>query len=335
MSNLEIFEKNLAILSRDSKIKDLFSPSDTYFDQISGPLFRYIFSYQSRVVGANSFHKYNIEPEKNIQLQTKSPESNDNMENYLKTITEETTTFSVSGLNGNANIPSFKQKTYGSLTYLDFSNSKIISNSVFRYAMALKSLTHLCLFNCGLFSIPQELYKPIHSLKTLDLSSNYISTIPHEIQWDKIQGLNVSLNSFDGWPTNLNNSKMPNLEYLSISNNKIKDNFGSISKGGCFSKLQYLDMSFCELLILPKVFTQCRALTYFSLSGNMNLVLPDLDFFEDSTLLQFLNISGVSFGVSLNNLPKTAKFPPSIEVIVARQKTYEYIPKGNYTIIHD
>lgn len=340
--NLSIFEDNLTDreLSSISESKTLIS--DAYFEKISLPIFRFVFSYQSRAVCRDSLLKYNMEPSKKLRLQKKSSDRkkssdnyNTNMEDYIKTISKESTTFSVSGFNGNANLPSFKQKNFNSLLYLNLSDCLITTSSAFKSALNLKSLTMICLYNCGLFSIPTDLYKLPPNLKSIDFSLNYISTIPNEVHWEHMEGLNLSLNAFNGWPAAVNPTKMPNLQYLILSNNKIKQKFKSVNITSPFPNLQYLDLSYCALFSCPDWVFQLKSLTSLSLTGNINLVIPTLDCFQPMTSLRKINISGVQLLTNPNDLTKKAKPHVSLEVIIARGNTWKCVPEGNYTIIHD
>lgn len=340
--NLSIFEDNLMDhqLSTISESKTLVS--DEYFKKISLPIFRFVFSYQSRVVCRESLLKYNLEPSKKLRLQKKSSDSkkssdnyNKNMEEYIKTINKDSTTFSVSGFNGNANLPSFKQKNFNSLTFLYLSDCLITSNSAFKSALSLKSLTMICLYNCGLFSIPTDLIKLPPNLKSIDLSLNYISTIPNDVHWEHLEGLNLSLNAFNGWPPNINPTKMPNLQYLILSNNKIKKKFKSANIVSPFQNLQYLDLSYCALFNCPEWVFQLKSLTSLSLTGNINLVIPSLDCFQPMTSLRKLNISGVQLLANPDDLLKKSKPHVSLEVIIARGETWKFVPEGNYAIVHD
>ncbi|KAK8882121.1 hypothetical protein M9Y10_044761 [Tritrichomonas musculus] len=331
-NNLSIFEENLANRELKTIPESKTLVSDEYFKKISLPLFRFLFSYQSRVVCRNSLLKHNLEPSKQFHLSKKSSDNNKKMEEYIQTINEASTTFSVSGFNGNANLPNFKPKNFNSISYLNLSDCLITSSSAFRSILNLKSLTMLCLYNCGLFSIPPDLYKLPTTLKSLDFSLNYIASIPNEIHWEHIEGLNLSLNALDGWPANLNPSRMPNLVYLVLSNNKIKGKFKSSNQTAPFPNLQFLDLSYCALFSCPEWVFQLKSLTSLSLTGNINLVIPSLECFQPMTSLRKLNISGVQL---LHNSTKKAKPHVSLEIIIARGKTWKYVPEGNYAIIHD
>ena len=53
------------------------------------------------------------------------------------------------------------------------------------------------------------------------------------------------------------------------------------------------------------------------------------------TSLRKLNISGVKLLVNPDTYTKKSKPHVSLEVIIARGKTWNFVPEGNYAIIHD
>ncbi|OHS94101.1 leucine-rich transmembrane protein [Tritrichomonas foetus] len=329
-NNLAIFENNLRNidLSSSSTYRNEVD-SEKYSKFLSRKLYNFIFSKQSRISTRRIFKIHKIEPKKAFHLDKKK---NINTKNLSKDteLNETNTTLSLTGLKGMGSLPNLKQKSFKSLCYIDLADIFIATNNVFRKAMDLRQLTILCLHNCGIFTIPNELCRLAPSLQTLDLSLNYLSSIPNEVHWEQLKGLNLDLNSFDKWPNNLNSTKLPNLTYLSLANNKIMNCQANFK----FNHLQFLDLSYCSLIHAPDWIINSKGLTVLNLRGNSNLYLQSLNFLNVLPSLRRLDVSGVSY-VEGGMEKSEIKLPPSLEVIVARNGIAEAVPIGNYTILHD
>ena len=325
--DFDIFDEN----KNNKKLHGISSRTilqpDQFMAVLSIPLFRFIISSHSRSVCRESYVRLGISPFKAAHLEKKKKKIINKKFLEFTNYTEENTTLSLSGMKGNGSLPTFKQKTYKYLHFLDLSDVLISSSDIYKRAMNLKQLSILCLHNCGILQIPNELCKLSLTLTTLDLSLNYISNIPNEIHWERLKGINLSSNAFDGWPENLNSTKLPNLTYLDISNNKIINCPSNIG----FINLYFLDFSYCALASFPEWILNSKQLKYLSLRGNSHLSLPDLNFISNFNSLKRLDISGLSFEDKITEIHP----PAPLEVIVARNHTSEFIPKRNYIIIHD
>ncbi|XVF78063.1 hypothetical protein PTKIN_Ptkin14bG0098100 [Pterospermum kingtungense] len=101
------------------------------------------------------------------------------------------------------------------------------------------NLTTLLLSNCSIMSIPEDFFEQMHGLKILDLSSNYIRSLPNSIS--SLETLTTLLLSSCG---NLESvpslSKLEALKKLDFRGTKIKDIPHGMEK---LVNLKYLDLS--------------------------------------------------------------------------------------------
>ena len=112
-------------------------------------------------------------------------------------------------------------------------------------------------------------FSKLKRLKYFDLSHNYIYSLNPLLATTGLIELNVSFNSLEDIPMNIN--KLKNLEILKLQNNRIVN----ISKNlGQLKKLRYLDLSNNKIMIIPEEVFEDSNLDYVRLDNNKLVTLP-------------------------------------------------------------
>ena len=300
MNPLEIYESNSKLLSTMSLTKNENDLSD-----ISKVYWRFIYTSKG--------HSYVHDLVISNQLQhPKNEESTGDAFTVkdIKSIYDESnTTFSLP--HGNISNPpikkSLKPKAPSNVSYWDLNGIFFTKFELFKHMLKFKKITMLSLRNCGLMTIPPELTKLPPGLRELDLSLNFLKTIPPDVKWEQLVGLNLSQNAFKSWPEAIQGPNFPNLQYLSLMFNHIGSKMGQNDKN--LSELTDLNLSFCALTDFPAFVFQCPKLQSLNISGNGQMKPLDLETLSSLPSLQFIYINGlkVTSEIKDSHIPKQAR----------------------------
>lgn len=160
-----------------------------------------------------------------------------------------------------------------------------------------EKLTHVDLSDCGLTSIPEEIFRLGDSLELLNLGGNSISTLPDSmIKLQKLRILFFAQNKFESIPIVLGNlsslfmlsfksnqvsfidgaSLSPSLCWLILTDNKISELPSSIGK---LSGLRKLMLAGNEITHLNEELQHCRVNlsdTCSYLSSQLRSIIPNI-----------------------------------------------------------
>jgi Leucine-rich repeat (LRR) protein len=127
---------------------------------------------------------------------------------------------------------------------------------------------------------------------------NYLTSIPERVQWDRVQGLNLSQNAFTEWPAVINAKDMPGLGFLLLSGNPIAQ---LSDAGGTFQHLRSLDLSYTKVSELPAWTVQSEKLRTLNLAGDGDIRDLSVKALLDFKALRFIDISGC--GIAAGSAP--------------------------------
>lgn len=201
-------------------------------------------------------------------------------------------------------LSSIKIKKKKDLIFLDLTSCYISSLDSLKGLHKLSSLQYLCLSDCGIVDLPNDIVNLPKTIRSLDLSSNFISQISADIHWKQLEYLNLSENSFSKWPSAIDPDKLPNLISINCSINSI-ESFPPLVTS--FTKLQSLMLDYNPFGFIPNWLSKCIELRFLSLSGCTNLKDLQLSLLFNLPHLSFLNISNVPIrdDQSLSKVPKS------------------------------
>lgn len=221
-------------------------------------------------------------------------------------------------------LSSIKLKKKKDLAFLDLTSCYLSSSETLKAFHKFSCLQYLCLSDCGIVDLTSDLINLPKTIRSLDLSQNFISQISSDVHWKQIEYLNLSKNAFSKWPDAIDPEKLPNIISINLSVNCISSHPSFTTP---FAKLQALYLEYNPHKIAPEWITKCLELKYLSFKGciDMNLNLHSL--FNLPNLV-FLDISNVILTdiQSLKNLPK------SLSLIVCRRKEKDYDTNFNLSI---
>ncbi|OHS92959.1 hypothetical protein TRFO_12143 [Tritrichomonas foetus] len=160
-------------------------------------------------------------------------------------------------------------------------------------------IRYLCLANCSLNVIPNELFSLPKYIKSLDLTRNNISVIPNDVHWKQLEGINLSENALTSWPSIFEPEKLPSIISIDISFNRISEIKNNLSP---FTNLESLILDYTPLKSFPSWISACMNLKYLSLKGCD--VIYNFSFHQIMSLdnLSYLNISNVSIAKKDGNI---------------------------------
>lgn len=230
--------------------------------------------------------------------------------NFKVLLKEQNSVFSLSYLKVDEHVFSaLKQiKTKKELVYFDFTGLYFPNFSFFKHFPKLSNVRTLCLHECGLTEIPPDLINIPKHLVNLDLSCNYISSLPEELHWRNLEGLNLSHNAFDEWPNNLNSTNFPMLKGLNISFNNINSINNNDMK---FDNLLSLDLSFTNLESFPSFISDSVSLKSLILKGNKLL-----DSFSLNSISELKNLEYLDIGKIKTSETEKGDVPESLKIII-------------------
>lgn len=185
----------------------------------------------------------------------------------------------------------------------------------------LRGVTHLRL-SCELKEFPFEIFELADTLEKLDLSGNYLSSLPDEFGClKKLKIVFFSDNLFTELPEVL--SQCPELEMIGFKSNQIT----FISENTFTPNLRWLILTNNKLKALPESIGKCTRLQKVALAGNRLTELPDS--MKYCRKIQLLRISANELKVLpewLFELPELSWLafsanPCSEKLIITRQLT--------------
>lgn len=306
-SSKELKANNKAIYSILKKNRSIFQKlkGDTRY-QLSPSLWNYLFSMNNH----SSIHRLvkkhelpNPKDNKNYELLT--------LNNFKVILKDQKSIFSLSYFKVEEQVFSAlrQSKIKKELVYIDFTGLYFLDFSFFKHFQKLSQVKTLCLHECGLIDIPQDLVNLPKHLIYLDLSCNYISSLPDELHWKNLEGLNLSHNALNVWPSCLNGNNFPELKGLIMSfNNLIKINQNIAT----FQNLISLDLSFTNLESFPLFISNSFGLKYLNLRGNIMLEEFNFNFIVLLSNLEYLDI-----GKAKTSEIDKHKIPASLEFIIS------------------
>ena len=219
-----------------------------------------------------------------------------------------------------------RKSGFENLRYCNFAGVYFASTEGLKFLTKVKQLEFLCFHDCGLLCVPPQLYKLPPALKNLDLSLNFIESVPAEVKWEQLEGLNLDENALHEFPAALAAERTPNLKSLTMA-------FNPVGKGGAIASgpqgLTHLNMSYCGLDVVPQFVYQCMELQELRLRGNGSM--KGIDWAQISKLSKCgrIDISGVP----LPSLDNEVVLSKTIKVILAKGGKRSEIPQGNYSVI--
>jgi hypothetical protein len=207
---------------------------------------------------------------------------------------------------------------------IDIGGSFVTRSDPLRRLGRFASLSALSLRNCGLLALPPDLAAPPRPLQFLDLSVNYIATLPLKLAWQQIRGLNLSNNAFVDWPAAATPTAAPSLTFLSLAGNAIGNAPDAVS---FFKHLRFIDCSDTLITIIPTWLSECPNIRIMRFSGATNCAQFPLRYLVQFAQLRFADVSGVGlYGT-------TDKVENNITLLVSLGADAAACPTGNYTLI--
>jgi hypothetical protein len=164
------------------------------------------------------------------------------------------------------------------------------------------------------------------NVRFLDLSMNFISSIPQTANWSQLKGINLSENSFSEWPLAIVPEAIPKLAYLSLAVNTIGD--PPPSQIG-FRHLRMLDLSYTRITMVPSWIGECARLRVLKLAGDSDVRRFPPEILAIFKGLLMADLSGIDLGID----QATMLTPPTICLVVMKGFQEESRPKGNLTCI--
>ena len=219
-----------------------------------------------------------------------------------------------------------RKSWFESLRYCNFSGVYFSSTEGLKSLLKIKQIEFLCFHDCGLLAVPPQLLKLPPSLKNLDLSLNFIESVPTDVKWEQLEGLNLDENALSEFPVALSQERTPNLRVLAISFNSFGGSGAPVSGP---SRLTHLNMSYCGLGAVPLFVYQCSELQELRLRGNGNMTGIDWSQIAMLKQIQRIDISGAR----LPSLEHEIVLPSTLKVIIAKGGKKSEIPEGNYLVI--
>ena len=237
-------------------------------------------------------------------------------------------TFSLAGENYvNPQISALKgKKKKKDLMFINLSHSYISIPKVLEKVYKFKHLQILCLCDCGLMSVPSELFILPKYIKSLDLSRNYIDDIPIEARWNTLENLNFSENAFTKWPKFLNSQAFPKIKSIDFSHNQIS---GINSNKLLFTNLENLSLEYTLIDSFPAWISSCPNLKYLWLKGCSNLINFSFQSISALNSLVFLDISAIK----INKRDSYVQLPLSLTTIIAHGVNQNLIPKKDSILL--
>lgn len=318
-SNLSIFLQNKERQFPQIPTKSVVGSTSP--EQISKSLWKYIYSSKSKM------HLHDLIVDNEIS-NPKSSMYNDITPDNLKSLfTDARTTFCLSHMNiQNPPLAALKKIKRKDIVLYDFNGVYFSNYDSFKLLQKFQGLKYLCLRDCGLIEVPRELCQIAKTLRTLDLSANFIRTIPQDIKWSSLKSLNLSENGICGWPLAIDPERLPRLQHLSLSYNPIEQDR---AKKASFMHLLSLDLSYSSLTVFPPWIVNCPKLNYLSLRGNTRMCGFTLRYVQMLTNLQMLDITGVPIQFDDRDL----QLPSELELLVYRDGMKQALPPGSYSLI--
>lgn len=223
-------------------------------------------------------------------------------------------------------LSSIKLKKKKDLVFLDLSSCFLSSSDTLKAFHKFSGLQYLCLSDCGIVDLTKtsDLINLPKTIRSLDLSRNFISQIPSEIHWKQIEYLNLSKNAFSKWPDAIEPEKLPNIISINLSENSI---LSHSSFASAFSKLQTLSLECNPHKTAPDWITKCTELKHVSFKGCSDLNLDLYSLFNLPNLV-FLDISDVK----ITDVQRLKNLPRSLMLIICRRETKDYDTNFNLPI---
>lgn len=220
-----------------------------------------------------------------------------------------------------------KLKKKKDIILIDLTGSFIQTSETFRSYNRFGLIQYLCLRDCGITEFPKDLTILPRSLKSIDLSKNFLSAVPNDIKWMQLESLNLSENSFYFWPEPISPANVPNLISIDFSINSIST-FPSFDP---FPTLEVLLLDYNLFVILPSWIESCSKLRYLSLRGCFRLTDLSLKSLFKLTNLEFLDIAYLTIIDALDPI-----YPPAnIRVLNCRGLTLETMSAVDTVSIHN
>jgi Leucine-rich repeat (LRR) protein len=164
------------------------------------------------------------------------------------------------------------------------------------------------------------------NVRFLDLSQNLITSLPHQINWSKLYGLNLSENGFSEWPGVIIPEALPRLGYLIIGGNGF-ENTPNFPNG--FPSLRYLDLSATRLQAIPPWIFASLKLKAVRFNGSTRITDLKLDTIAKFPELRMADLTGLE----LPGGEEPFALPPQCDLFVLKGLPPQRCPSGSATLV--
>jgi hypothetical protein len=210
--------------------------------------------------------------------------------------------------------------------YFDVGSCFISNEAPFAQFNRFVNVKMLTLRNCGLLTLPVDLQTLPPKCQYLDLSQNYLTTLPAAVQWDRLIGLNLSENAFLDWPLNVIPDKLPRLAFLYLSGNSIAS---SHDFGTGFRSLRCFDISHTKIVEIPKWLFRCEQLKILKIGGSWPIRGVNSAFLTAFPGLRFADLTGAEFDANAGWFEKG----DALELFVMRGLPHVLAPCGKVSTV--